>query len=379
MKRIFLLIVLSVTGSLYAQLIPYRDGAKWGYCDTAMVIKIKPQFQLATFFWGNMAFVMKDSLYYGIDKETRILTPALKKFGTFSDGLCPVQLTNGKCLYIDEYGNTPLDMEFSAAENFSEGLAVVSVHKKLGIINTSGDFIRYPNFDTSSLYFKSGFLMGLSKGKYFYIDRHGRTMHLPDSIQPMGIFSEGLAAVFVKKKVIMDGKWTDASVLAFMDTSGKLVLNDFVIDSFDYAAYMAPEKEFRDGKAIVKSRNEIGWDYYFIDKKGRFSPLYSVARHLGDSFFLGIIGYYMSDVRILDTNLYVAGQFQHKPIQLGEFGNGLLPFKNKDGLWGYVNSNCREVVTPKYSNAFSFHNGYAFIVLNGLMGVIDTRGREYFR
>lgn len=379
MKRIVLLIVLGVTGSLFAQLIPYRDGIKWGYCDTGRILRIAPQYDLADFFSGNMAFVMKDSQYFGINKKGEVLTPALKKHGTFSDGLCPVQLINGKCLYIDEFGSAPLDMEFSAAENFSEGLAVVSVHKKLGIINTYGDFIRYPNFDTSSVYFKSGFLMGLSKGKYFYINKHGQTMHLPDSIQPVGLFSEGLAAVYVRKKVIMEGKWTEANVLAFMDTAGELVLNDFVIDSFDYAPYMAPEKEFRDGKAIVKSRNEIGWDYYFIDKKGHFSPLYSLARHLGDSFFLGVIGYYMSEIRILDTNLYVAGQFQHKPTQLGEFGNGLLPFRDKDGLWGYVNSNCREVIKPKYNTAFSFHDGYAFIIWNGLMGVIDTKGREYFR
>jgi hypothetical protein len=87
----------------------------------------------------------------------------------------------------------------------------------------------------------------------------------------------------------------------------------------------------------------------------------------------------MSEVRILDSNYYVAGQFQHKPLQVGEFGDGLLPFCDKDRLWGYMNSNCRVIIKPKYNAAFRFTNGYAYVIMNGLQGVIDTKGNEYFQ
>ncbi len=139
------------------------------------------------------------------------------------------------------------------------------------------------------------------------------------------------------------------------------------------------EKEFVDGKAIIKARNEIGWDYYFLDKKGRFSPLYSSAKHLGDSLYLGVIGYYMSEIRILDSNYFVAGQFQSKPLQVGEFGDGLLPYCNKDRLWGYMDSNCRIMIKPQYNMAFKFNRGYAYVVKDGKQGVIDTKGKEFFQ
>lgn len=93
-----------------------------------------------------------------------------------------------------------IDQAYDAAENFSEGLAVVAINKKLGIIDHSGNWIRKPDFDTSSLYFKSGMIMAISKGKYFYINQYGKTLVLPDSVKAAGIFSEGLAPVYVTKQ-----------------------------------------------------------------------------------------------------------------------------------------------------------------------------------
>jgi len=379
MKKIILIVLFASLVQMNAQLIPCRAGKKWGYCDTGKIVRIRTEFDFTDFFSGDIAFVLKDSLYHGINKKGEFITPGLKHHGVFADGLCPIQLADGTCYYINEKGQVAFDHKFAAAENFSEGLAVVSVNKKLGIINTKGEWVREPNFDTSSLYFKSGFLMGVSKGKYFYIKKNGKTLALPDSIQPAGIFSENLAAVYVTKTTFIGGQATKTTYLEYMDTGARIVIQHFIIDSFDYSGYLAPEREFRDGKALVKARNQIGWDYYYMDKNARFSPLYSTAKHLGDSFFLGVIGYYMSEVRILDSNYYVSGQFQTKPLQLGEFGDGLLPFCDKEGKWGYMNSNCKIIIEPVYNAAFTFKNGYAFVAKNGLQGVIDTKGKEYFQ
>jgi hypothetical protein len=379
MKKIALLAFVLFLIDLQAQLIPCRVGKMWGYCDTGKIVRIRTEFDFAEFFTGEIAFVKKDSVYHGINTKGEFITPALKHYGVFVNGLCPIQLVDGKCYYINTSGKVAIDKSFSAAENFSEGLAVVSLNKKLGIIDTFGNWVREPNFDTSSVYYKSGFLLGLSKGKYFYINKKGRNLYLPDSIQPGGIFSEGLAAVYVTKTRYNNGRPEKTTFLEFMDTGGHIVLKHFVNDSFDYSEYLMLEKDFIDGKALVKAKNEIGWDYHFLDKKGRFSPLYSSAKHLGDSLFLGVIGYYMSEVRILDSNYYVSGQFQSKPLQVGVFGDGLVSFCNKEGKWGYMDSNCKIIIKPKYSGALTFKNGYAFVVMDGMQGVIDTRGYEYFR
>jgi hypothetical protein len=380
MKNSLLLILIGFTAYSQAQLIPCRAGRKWGYCDTGKIVRIATVYDFAEFFTGDIAFVKKDSVYYGINKRGETVTPSLKHYGNFSSGLCPVMLSTGSCCYINDQGKIAIDMYYDAAETFSEGLAVVSMNKKLGIIDTSGQWIRKPDFDTSSIYFKSGFLLGLSKGKYFYIKRDGKTLSLPDSIIPAGIFSEGLAPVYINRMLSSNGQMLPTTYLEFIDSSGRIVLNRFINDSQDYSGYIALEKEFRDGMAIIKTRNDIGWDYYYIDKKGRFSPLYASAKHLGDSMFLGVIGYYMSEVRILDKYFFVAGQFQSKPAQVGEFGDGLLPYCTKESKWGYMNSNCKVIIKPKYKYALKFTKGYAYVVLDdGQQGVIDTEGDEYFR
>lgn len=373
-----LVLFICLATDVAAQLIPFRINSFYGYVNTKDELVIKARFQFADFFQGKVGFVMQDSLYYGINHNGDIITPALKRYGNFNYGLCPVQFQNGTCAYINQKGETVIDKGFDAAENFSEGLAVVSISKKLGIIDTLGKWVRQPDFDTSSAYFRSGYLMAISKGKYFYIHRSGKTLQLPDSILPGGIFSEGLAPVYVIKPFDQEGRKIKTSYLEFMDTTGKIVLNEFMNDGVNYAGYIALEKEFRDGKAIIKSRNELGWDYYLLDKKGRFSPLYSFVKQLGDSLYICAIGYYMAEIRIVDSNYYVMGQFQQKPTQIGDFGDGLLPFRDKDGNWGYVNDNCREIIKCKYTAAFAFKNGYAFVVYNGHQCVIDKTGKEYW-
>jgi hypothetical protein len=378
MYKLITLFVFLITAQAQAQLIPFRINDLWGYSDTAKKIKIKPQFQFADFFYNDFAFVKKDSLFYGVNSKGKIITEGIEYYGEFINGLCPVHYINGKSAYINSSGRETFLKTFNAAENFSEDLAVVQIDKKLGIINTEGEWVRTPNFDTSSRYFKSGYLMAISKGKYFYINRKGNKLTLADSVEPGGIFSEGLAPVYVTKQRNSEGMLTPTIYLEFIDTSGKIVLSHFENEGLDYSEYIALEKEFRDGKAVIKSRNDIGWDYFLIDKKKQFSPLYSSVRQLGDSLYLGAIGYYMSEVRILDKDHYVAGQFQSKPTQVGEFGDGLLAFRDNDGYWGYINSNCRTIIENKYTAAFTFENGFAFIVLNGKYGVINTKGVEFF-
>jgi hypothetical protein len=379
MKHLLLYIIcsFSLTAS-WAQLIPYRVNEKWGYSDTSGKIIIEPQYDETEFFTEDFAFIKIDTLYYGINSTGKIITEAYRFHGDFSEGLCHVQNTKLKSYYINTSGQSEFNKNYEALESFSEGLAVVSVNKKLGIINRKGEWVRPPNFDTSSQKFQSGFLLGLSKGKYFYIDKQGTTLSLPDSIIPAGIFSEGIAAVYVKTRSKI-APYGLTYVLQFIDSSGQIIMRDFINDSFDYSEYITIEKEFRDGKCVIKNRNDLGWDYYFLDRQKRFSPLFSYAKHIGDSLYLGILGMYMPDFRIMDKNFYVMGQFQTKPTQVGEIGNGLIPVRDKEGKWGYMNSNCRLLIPHRYDGASAFKNGYAMIIINQKRGVINTQGKHFFK
>lgn len=53
---------------------------------------------------------------------------------------------------------------------------------------------------------------------------------------------------------------------------------------------------------------------------------------------------------------------------------GLIPFE-KNGLWGYNDSDGVLLIEPQYSSASEFGEGRAVVGINGLYGLIDTDGK----
>ncbi|MES2616253.1 MAG: WG repeat-containing protein [Bacteroidota bacterium] len=381
MKSIVIIFALLLFGQqeLKAQLVPYRFSEKWGYCDTAGNIVIEPRFQLADFFESNMAFVKIDTMYYGINKKGEVITEAFKQYGRFKEGLCPVTTHKGKAYFINEEGKNPFGKIFSAAENFSEGRAIVSMQKKLGIIDTKGAWVREPGFDSSSIYYKSGFLLAKDKGRFFYIDKKGKTLELAENIQPAGIFSEGLAGVYVKSQILENNTIRTFYNLQFIDSTGKVVLSNFFYEGINYADYINYEKEFKDGKAIINVPSDMAYKRFFINKKGEFSEEFSYAQHLSDSMYLGVIGFMLPSIRFYDSMFFTKGEFDMPITSVGIFGNKLVPVQNKAGYWGYCNKYADVIIPFIYESAEQFVNGFAIVKKNGRMGVINTYGKEFFR
>jgi hypothetical protein len=217
------------------------------------------------------------------------------------------------------------------------------------------------------------------KSKFIYINRFGKQLLLPDTIRPAGIFSEGLAAVYVETRSLINNTLNVKTNLQFMDTAGHIVLSKFVHEGFDYADYLNYEKEFIDGKAIVNAANDLAFDRYFIDKKGQFSPLFSYAQHMGDSLFLGVVGYMLPTIRIYNSTFDVMGDYSMQLSSVGKIGNGLIPIQNLAGYWGYSDDNSRLIIPFIYTSADAFKNGYAIIKSAGRIGVINTKGKEFFK
>ncbi len=381
MRRLIFAILL-ITASIQqsaAQLVPYRLGDLWGFSDTSGKLVIQPVYALADFFENGVAFVKRDSFYYGINTKGEIITEAGVHYGRFENGLCPFTNNRKQSYYINASGKNAFNIVFNATENFSEGLAVVSMKNKCGIINTQGLWVREPDFDSSSLYFKSGYLLAKYKSKFIYINRWGKQLLLPDTIRPAGIFSEGMAAVYVETRSLINNTLNVKTNLQFMDTAGHIVLSKFVHEGFDYADYLNYEKEFIDGKAIVNAANDLAFDRYFIDKKGQFSPLFSYAQHMGDSLFLGVVGYMLPTIRLYNSTFDVMGDYSMQLSSVGKIGNGLIPIQNLAGYWGYSDDNSRLVIPFIYTSADAFKNGYAIIKSGGRLGVINTKGKEFFK
>jgi WG containing repeat len=93
-KIIFLLLLLTSSNKGNAQeyrssiLIPYRDGQKWGWCDTAGKIRIQPAYDAVSFFDGDgRASVMLNKQQSIVDATGRQIIPfydAIKPYGRYS-------------------------------------------------------------------------------------------------------------------------------------------------------------------------------------------------------------------------------------------------------------------------------------------------------
>ncbi|NDD56283.1 MAG: WG repeat-containing protein [Verrucomicrobia bacterium] len=59
------------------------------------------------------------------------------------------------------------------------------------------------------------------------------------------------------------------------------------------------------------------------------------------------------------VDLSPGGEAQDVLIAVGPFGNGLAPAKEKSGKWGYLNSQGKWVIAPRFERAGIFRNGLA--------------------
>ncbi len=104
---ILAIVLMAISVSLMAQtseLIPYRKGDKWGYCDRNKKIVIKPKYESADPFSDGLAWVQINDKWVLINREDKEIT---------------------KCKY-------------DFAWDFHEGLALVQKGKKFGFVNKEG-------------------------------------------------------------------------------------------------------------------------------------------------------------------------------------------------------------------------------------------------
>lgn len=99
--------------------------------------------------------------------------PKYKYVKNFHEGLAVVQNYEGKYGYIDQTGKEVISCQFSYADDFEDGLAMISENGECGFIDRSGKIV------IATVYFRvSNFYDGLAcaqyrTGKWGYMDRRG--------------------------------------------------------------------------------------------------------------------------------------------------------------------------------------------------------------
>lgn len=227
---------------------------------------------------------------------------------------------NKKWGYSDKNGNTVISKQFSEASFFSaEGLAPAADEAgKWGFIDSSGTFVISPQYDEAHR-FSEG-LACVEKGtNWGFINVKGETI-IPHLYSYPGEFTEGFACVALGEVGLHS--W------GYIDKTGK------ELTGFNYT-YALP---FKNGLAAV---NGDGWN--FINSKGE--SLCSAG--------------YEPDLSGRANEMF--------------FQEGLARVK-KDGLFGFIDNSCSEIIPFRYNFADNFSDGMAAVNVGEKWGYIDLKG-----
>jgi hypothetical protein len=288
--------------------------------------------------------VDKDGKSGFIDNTGKIVIPLkFDSANNFRDGLALVTL-NGKKFFIDSTGRTVFEARFDIIRDFSEGLAAVNIGEK-----------RIPNIGLIS-----------DPGKWGYIDKTGKLV-IPMKFTHAESFSEGLAAVTEGDK----GEFIDHNAKSIFDVPLDVTLG------------------FREGIAGVLYHGSLA--YY--DRMGKkISPPLSYGPK-SHSFSEGLVPVEMkgkSGYMDRAGKLVIEAQFEDAE----DFSEGLAPVKmrsdettwcpaeesgSRKGFtmkWGFIDKTGKIVIAPQFESAAGFSEGLAAINNCDEAFFIDKTGKK---
>jgi len=191
-----------------AELIPYRKGDKWGFCDRDKNILIQPIYDLALYFSEGLAPVEIDGKWGFIDTKGNMVTqPVYDSALYFSEGLAPVEI-DGNWGFIDTKGNIAIQPVYDGAHGFYKGIAPVMFDSGWVLIDKKENILLEINYAIAGD-ISYGLACVRLDDKYGFIDTKGNLV-IPAIYDGQSVFlrDEGLA------RVKYNGKW------GFIDTKG---------------------------------------------------------------------------------------------------------------------------------------------------------------
>jgi len=206
--------------------------------------------------------------------------------------------------FIDHAGKIVIEPRYDDAESFYEGYAAVKENGKWGFIDKDGDMVIEPVFNEIS-HFSEGLCAVRLRRQWGFIDRTGK-MIIAEQFQRLGDFSQGLCAA------MSDDQW------GFIDHSGKFVI----------------QPQFKDLNVPVPFQHGIADSNEYLKLSKDFELAAKAAK--------------------------IAGCEYYEPLF-----EGLILIKNNNGRFGFIDSNGKMVIKPKFTKASSFKENLAVVYVGG--------------
>ncbi|MGE0200330.1 MAG: WG repeat-containing protein [Candidatus Melainabacteria bacterium] len=218
---------------------------------------------------------------------------------------------------------------------------------KAGIINTAGDWIVKPQFQTIRD-FSEGRAAVRINDHFGYVNEAGQLVIQPQ-FDEAGPFSQGLARVWI------NGKW------GYIDASGVLVVQPV----FEAAG------DFSEDRAPVKLNGLFG----YISANGEWAITPQFEDAYGFSGKLARVWKGLSNGHPIYSYINPKGEdaFQPTVAWCGDFSDGLAPFKIS-GHYGFMDSKGRPVIEARFDGVWPFQEGLALVKQFNKFGYINPKG-----
>jgi len=303
----------------------------------------------------NLVSVCKDGKWGFIDTNANLVIPMIyDKVKAFSEGFAAVMMGN-KASYVNKKGELLTPLIFENVDNFFEGFASVEIDGKHGVINSLGENATMMFYE-QVVSFSEGLFMVKLAGKVGFINEGWDWV--VENVYDMAFpFSEGLAVVVLNSKY------------GYVDRKGNLTIAKQYADAYDFKQGIA--RVFKDGKYGYINKQGATVIPFIYEKAEDFVDGY--ARVSLDSLYYGII----------NTNGEVIIPFSYDYVHPNCFSNGLVAVKSKDligtDIFGYLNKSGKITISVNYIKASAFINGIAYVATDSSSGFIDTNGIEYWK
>ena len=299
----------------FPELIPFRDGEKWGYSDRSKRLVVAPKYSQTFPFVGDIAKVQLEDKWGLIDRDGKeILAPIYDEVGNYdtllnSDGSCFIRKGN-QCGLMASTGAVLAEIQYpteAAAE-----AAAKSAGWKGGIATN-----HFPDMPKAIVHSIQGIkaacegIFRFKRDEKWGLVREDGTVLLEPSYEDIEALEKG------NWPFCMAGKW------GLLDLNGKVVL----------PAVYDEARCFSNGQAACR----IG--------------------HLW-----GAVG----------TN--GAWIYEPKFTELGEFRDGLSAAQQQ-GMYGFVDEYGNAVIDFQYPNVLDFKNGVCKVFAHDHIYFIDTNGK----
>ena len=437
---IFLIALLSQTSSKnhfsQTQLYPIHKNGYYGYINEKGTIIISPKYRNAGKFSEGLAPVRLNGTYGYINTSNNYQIPSKYDMaGCFKNGIAKVylngiaQLINkqGKQLFkshyheifdsgnkncyivrgkeknyglIDKRGNVLVDTLYSNIDPFIDGLSIVENydHRERGVVNLKGKFVVAYKTYRGIINMGEGMLLidtGADKNYEYIINTTANVkIDIPKNEWNLDYdqrhFSNGLAPIKIKRAHSKARFWSTEEgdyYMGMIDTKGNIILQN--------ENWQANTLYYRH-TTLVQNLND---EWSLIDKKGNLKDSKSYKKIAICSKFKQpdhafINGYAVVQFENCWSIINTEGDFVIEPTEkLSEvddiFSDGTTIFirsDNPDGdshyLYGYFNTDTKEIVYPQLSN-ISFedfkHGNLTYAVKKEIQGYYNKKGELIYQ